>query len=78
MQLIEGHEGLKGVLLRKENVVAAVAEAKERKEGYEAKKGKRSAEEMDEELTEEVLLGRREDEEVAAFMESGLEVPTVV
>ena len=78
MQLIESHEGLKGVLLQKENVAAAVAEAKERKEGYEAKKGKRGAEEMDDELTEEVLLGRREDEEVAAFMESGLEVPTVV
>lgn len=82
MMLLEKHEGLKEFLLQSENVEAATADAKARKKLEELGSGSewkgseggniKGEETKDlEELTEDVLLGKEEDHEVNAFMESG-------
>ena len=89
MTLIESHEGLKEFLLQPEHVEAAVAEHKARKEelaaiGAAGKSGGGGGEDKEEEgeskeeeledLTEDVLLGETEDDELNAFMESKEEI----
>ncbi|KAL7529794.1 hypothetical protein ACHAXR_003158 [Thalassiosira sp. AJA248-18] len=85
MKLIYKHEGLREFLLQKEHVEMAAEEAKKSKKyGARAREKKGEVEEMKEEdddnleeLAEDVLLGKTEDDEVNAFMESGLEVPAI-
>jgi len=86
MKLIESHEGLKEYLLQPEHVEAAVAEHKARKEELAAEKNGGDGEDKEEEeegeskedeleeLTEDVLLGKTEDDELIAFMESKEEI----
>ena len=88
MKLIYEHEGLREFLLRKDHVKMAIADAREVREKAERVMGEEEEEEHGskpeqeqelelEELAEDVLLGHKEDDEVNAFMESGLQVPTV-
>lgn len=71
MKLIEEYDGLKEFLLRKDHLDAAQADAKARKdkEGEEGEKTADGAAGAGADMMEDILLGKKEDHELNAFME---------
>lgn len=71
MKLIEEYDGLKEFLLQKDHLDAAQADAKARKdkEGGEGETTADGAAGAGADMMEDILLGKKEDHELNAFME---------